>query len=141
MKIPIYKFIIIILLRHQHGYPWPSLATSPYRTLHLAGPQGYTLYPYWGAVCRFKLVALLLLGHVKGSIGVHHLWARPYFSSCILHVWFNEFYFFKLSEKFAEVTKSFLVRKDNVNQCVNICQYLHYKKTRDDIFSWVVWVA
>ena len=27
-----------------------------------------------------KLVVLLLLGHMRGSIGVHHLWARPCFS-------------------------------------------------------------
>ena len=33
------------------------------------------------------------------------------------------FYFFKLREKFAEKqsTESFLVRKDNVNQSVDIC--------------------
>ena len=37
---------------------------------------------------RFKLVALLSLGHVKGSTRVHHLWARPYISSSVLHVWF-----------------------------------------------------
>ena len=28
------------------------------------------------------------LGHMWGSIGVHHLWARPCFSSSVLHVWF-----------------------------------------------------
>ena len=27
-------------------------------------------------------------GHVKGSIEVLHLWALPYFSSSVLHVWF-----------------------------------------------------
>ena len=35
-----------------------------------------------------KLVALLLLSHVRGSIGEYHLWARPCFSSSVLHVWF-----------------------------------------------------
>ena len=73
--------IIIILSCHQHGYPWPFLATSPYRSSLLAGPQGYIPYPHRADVSRFELVTLLLLGHVKGSIGVHHLWARPYFSS------------------------------------------------------------
>ena len=67
-------FIIIILSCHQYGYPWPFLVTSPYRSFLSAGPQDYTAYPHRTDVCRFKLVALLLLGHVKGSIGVHLLW-------------------------------------------------------------------
>ena len=80
--------IIIILSYHLHGYPWPSLATPPYCSSFLAGPQGYIPYSHRAAVCRFELVTLLLLGHVKGSIGEHHLWARPCFSSSVLHVWF-----------------------------------------------------
>ena len=82
------NIIIIILSCHQQGYPWPFLAISPYRSSLSAGPQIYNPYPHRAAVCRFKLVALLLLGHVKGSIGVHHLWAHPYISSSVLHVWF-----------------------------------------------------
>ena len=31
----------------------------------------------------FELDVLLLLLHMKGSTGVHHLWARPYFSSSV----------------------------------------------------------
>ena len=81
-------FLIIILSYLLLGYPWPSLATPPYRSSLLAGLQGYTPYPHRAAVCRFELVTLLLLGHVKGSIGVHHLWDRPYLSSSVLHVWF-----------------------------------------------------
>ena len=69
--------IIIIMLCHQHGYPLPSLATSPYRSSPLAGLRGYILYPHRAAVCMFELVVLLLLGHMWGSIEVHHLWARP----------------------------------------------------------------
>ena len=57
----------------QHGYPRPSLATSPYYSSLLAGLQGYIPYPHRAAVCMFELVALLLLGHMWGSIGVHHL--------------------------------------------------------------------
>ena len=38
--------------------------------------------------CMSGLVIPLLLGHMWGSIGVHYLWARPCFSSCVLHVWF-----------------------------------------------------
>ena len=80
-----YHPLLISLSCHRHGYPRPFLATSPYCSSLPTGPQGYTPYP---AVCKFELVILLLLGHVKGSIVVHHLWARPYFSSSVLHVWF-----------------------------------------------------
>ena len=83
--------IIIIMSCRQHGYPWPSLTTSPYRSSPLAGLQGYIPYPHIAAVCMFELVVLLLLGHMWGSIGVHLLWVRPCFSSSVLHVWF--FYF------------------------------------------------
>ena len=69
-------------------YPWSLLPTSPYRSSLPAGPQGCTSYPHRAAVCRFEVVALLLLGHVKGPTGIHHLWARPYFSISVLHVCF-----------------------------------------------------
>ena len=81
-------YIIIIMSCHQHGYPWPSLATPPYCPSLPAGPQGYIPYLHRAAVCRFKLVTLPLLGHVKGSTRIHHLWARPYFSSSVPHVLF-----------------------------------------------------
>ena len=80
-------FIIIKMLCRQHGYYWPSLATPPYRSSLLAGPQGYIPYPHRAVVCRFELVDLLLFGHMTGSIG-EHLWARPCFSSNFLHVCF-----------------------------------------------------
>ena len=69
---------------HKHGYPWPSLATSPNHSSPLAGIQGYIPYPHIAAVCMFELVVLLLLGHMRGFIGVHDLWARPCFSSSVL---------------------------------------------------------
>ena len=62
--------IIIIMLRHQYGYPWPSLATPPYCPLLLACLQGYILYRHRAAVCRFQLVILSLLVHVKESTGI-----------------------------------------------------------------------
>ena len=34
----------ILMSRYQHGYPWHSLATPPYRPLLPAGPHGYILY-------------------------------------------------------------------------------------------------
>ena len=58
---------VIILSYHHHGYPDPSLATPPYRSSLPVGSQGYIPYPHRAAVCRFELVALLLLDHVKGS--------------------------------------------------------------------------
>ena len=51
----------------QHGYPWPSLATSPYHSSLLAGLLGYIPYLHIAAVCVFELVVLLLLGHTRGS--------------------------------------------------------------------------
>ena len=68
----IYIYIYIILSCHRHGYSWPFLATYPYRSSLPVGPQGYTPHPHRAAVYRFELVALLLLGHVKGSRGVDH---------------------------------------------------------------------
>ena len=79
--------IIIIMSCRQHGYPWPSLATSPYHSSPPAGLQGYILCPHIDAVCKFGLVVLLLHGHMWGSIGVHHLRARPCFSSSVRRVW------------------------------------------------------
>ena len=51
-----------------HGYPWPSLATSSYRSSPLAGLQGYMPYPHIAAVCHVRA------GHpafVRPYVGVH----------------------------------------------------------------------
>ena len=77
-----------IMSRHQHGYPWPSLATLPYRSFLPSGLQGHIPYLHRAVVCRFELVVLTLLVHVKRSTGAHHLRARPYFSSSVQNVWF-----------------------------------------------------
>ena len=75
------------LIHHYHLMLPARISLTPYRSSLPAGPNGYTPYPHIAAVCRFELVALLLLGHLRGSIGEHDL-ARPCFSSCFLHVWF-----------------------------------------------------
>ena len=81
------KVIIInIMLCYQHGYFWPSLATPPYRPLLSADPQGYIPYRHRAAVCRFELDILPLLVPVKGSTGVHHLWARQKIIICSISV-------------------------------------------------------
>ena len=49
--------------------------------------QLYIQYLHIAAVCMFELVVLLFLGHMWGSIGVHHLCARLCFSSRVLNVW------------------------------------------------------
>ena len=70
IHIYIYIYIIIIMSCRQHGYPWPLSPLLP------------IVHRFWqvlGATSRILtelLVALLLLGHVRGSIGEHHLWAR-----------------------------------------------------------------
>ena len=71
--------IIIIMSCRQHGYPWPPLATSPYRSSLLAGRQIYIPYLHIAAVCRFELVVLLLFGHMRG---VH--WSTSLMSSSLL---------------------------------------------------------
>ena len=79
--------IIIIMSRRLRGYPWPSLAISPYHSSPPAGLQGYIPCPHIAAVCKFVLIVPLLHIHVWGSTGVHRLWARPCFSSSVLCVW------------------------------------------------------
>ena len=86
--------IIIIMLRRLRGYPWPSLAISPYHSSPPAGLQSYIPCPHIAAVCKFVLVVPLLHIHVWGSTGVHRLWARPCFSSSVLRVWFVELVWF-----------------------------------------------
>ena len=82
------NIIIIIMSCPRRGYPWPSIATYPYRSSPLACLQCYIPYPHIATVRMFELVVLLLPGYTRWSIGVHHLWARPCFSSSVLHVWF-----------------------------------------------------
>ena len=47
------SLFIIIMSCWENGYPWHSLATSPYRSSPLAGLQRYTPYPQIAAVCMF----------------------------------------------------------------------------------------
>ena len=73
----IYIYIIIIIMsRRLRGYPWPSLAISPYHSSPPAGLQDYNPCPHIAAVCKFVLVVPLLHIHEWGSTGVHRLWAR-----------------------------------------------------------------
>ena len=73
MRSPVSNALIIIIIImmscRQHGYPWPSLATSPYHSSPPAGLPGYILCPHIAAVCKFGLVVLLLLG--RPYVGVH----------------------------------------------------------------------
>ena len=48
------NIIIIIMSCWQHRYPWSSLTTPPYRSLLLAGLQGYIPYLHRATVCRFE---------------------------------------------------------------------------------------
>ena len=100
VSVYIYIIIIIIISCWQHGYPWPSLATPPYRSSPLVGLQDNNLYPHIAVECTFVLVVLLLRGHVWGSIRVHLLWVHLCFSSMFIGwprysqgMWLNEVYF------------------------------------------------
>ena len=69
-----------ITWNHHHHLVVPlariSLTLSRHSSLLLVGPQGYIPYHYRAAVCMFELVALLLLGHVRGPIGEDHLFLQ-----------------------------------------------------------------
>ena len=73
--------IIIIIVCCWHKFPRPSPTACPYRPSILGGLPCYILYQYRAVMDRFLLVALLLLIHVRGSTGVHSLWAHLHFSS------------------------------------------------------------
>ena len=86
----IYIYNHIRYHHHHHHYVAPSAQISLTFSCQslLGGPPGYILYWHRAIVCRFQLVVLSLLVHVRGSTGVCHLWVPPYFSSSVLHVWF-----------------------------------------------------
>ena len=78
-----------------HHYVTPSTRISLTLSRHpslsfIASGRFSRLHPVsaHSCLCRFLLIVLPLLVHVKGSTGVCHLWVRPYFSSIVPHVWF-----------------------------------------------------
>ena len=71
---------IYVYIYHHHHHVMPpariSLTLSCHSSLTFiasGSPQGYIPYPHRPDICRFELVILLLLDHMRGSIGVHHL--------------------------------------------------------------------
>ena len=44
---------VFIMSCRQHGCPWPSVATFPYRSSPLEGFLGYIPYPHIAAMCMF----------------------------------------------------------------------------------------
>ena len=78
--------------RYQHAYHWTFLATTPYHPLLPVGLQGYIPYRHIAAVCRFELVVLPLLVHVKGSTEyityeLVHLCVRTFIIGKTGHFW------------------------------------------------------
>ena len=71
-------YIYVYIYHHHHVVrpAWISLTLSLH-SLPLASLQGYIPYHLIAAVCMFMLFVLLLIGHMQGSTGVHHLRARP----------------------------------------------------------------
>ena len=72
-----------------------SLAIHLYHPLLLTGLLDFILCPYRVVGDKVLLVDQHLHVHMKGSIGEHHLWDRPYFSRSILYVLFFLFGWFK----------------------------------------------
>ena len=74
---------------HANSRDIPDPSSPPLAIVHCSRQVlCYISYRHWASVCMFELVVLPLHVHVKGSTGEHHLWARPYFSSSVPHVWF-----------------------------------------------------
>ena len=68
-QVKLWVIIIILMSCRHHGYPWPSLATSPYCSSPLEGLQGYIPYPHIAAVCMY-----VRAGHpafARPYVGVH----------------------------------------------------------------------
>ena len=63
------KIIIIIMRYCQHGYPWPSLATSPYRSSPLAGLKGYIPPVSSHSCCMYVRAGRPAFG--RPYVGVH----------------------------------------------------------------------
>ena len=95
-RIKYYPKHILLNENHHHHHHVVRLARiSLTLSLHvslsfIASGRSSGLHPYHhiAAVCMFELVVLLLIGHMRGSTGVHHLRSRPFFFSSVRHVWF-----------------------------------------------------
>ena len=80
---------IVYHYHHRHVMPSPRISLTfsrhpPYHPLLPEGLQNYILYRHRASGRPALLV------HVKGSTGVHHLWARPYFSISAQHLSFRK---------------------------------------------------
>ena len=69
-----------------HGYLWLSLTIPFYPPSLPASLLDYILCPYRTLIDKFWLIGQHLHIHVKGFIGVHHLWVHSYISSSVPHV-------------------------------------------------------
>ena len=93
MTVYIYIYIYVYIYHHHVVSPARiSLTLSGHFSLSFIAfgrsSRVTSRNPHIAAVCMFELVVLLLLGHLRWSIGVHHWWVRPCFSNSVLRVWF-----------------------------------------------------
>ena len=93
-----YSYLILIIYtqyHHHHHHVVPPARISLTLSRHfflsfITSSRSSGLHPVSSHSCCMYVWA----GHPAfarpyvGSIGVHHLWARPCFSSSVLHVWF-----------------------------------------------------
>ena len=80
----IYMYIYIDICHHHHRVVLPArISLTLSRTFSRLVLRATSRNPYIAAECMFELVVLPLLGHMWGSMGVHHLWALPCFSSSV----------------------------------------------------------
>ena len=83
---------------HHHVVPLARISLTLSRSFYLTiplyrpslpeGPLDFILCPYRVVENIFKLLVQHVYVRAMGSIGEHHFWVRPYFSSSVLHVLF-----------------------------------------------------
>ena len=91
-------FIIIIMSRNLHGYPWRSLAKRPYHSLPLGGPLRSIQYQHRASLRTSLLGSPHWRAHVIAFTEERHLWVhldspavlkRVLFTSHGLFVWYG----------------------------------------------------
>ena len=80
----------------KHGYPWPSLATSPYRSSPPAGLQDCIPYPHIVAVCMY--VRAGRPAFARPYVGVHRSTSLMS-SSLLLQQCANYLYYIEIFDK------------------------------------------
>ena len=87
-----WEFLFLNHIYHHHVVPPAQISLINFSLSFIASSRSSGLRPVsshsWCMYVRAGRPAFAWPHHMRGSIGVHHWWVRPCFSSCILRVWF-----------------------------------------------------